>query len=74
MLLHNLVWDEKTRETLGTLIIGLTAYLLAMNMVVIIVVSIKAICRACYLRKLKRKALKAHKEALKNKKDAPAKP
>ena len=64
VLLHNLVWEENAREMLGNLIIGFTAFLLALNMVVIIIVSIKALCRSCYLRKLKKRAKKAHKEAL----------
>ena len=55
--MHNLVWDEVTREQLGTIIVGLTAILLAMNMGVIVFVSIKGLCRNLKLRSLKKKSL-----------------
>ena len=54
-----MVWDEETREQLGRVIIGLTAFLLALNMGVIIFVSIKTLCRNLKLRVLKKKWLAA---------------
>ena len=68
MLLYELVRDEQAREMLGILIIALTSFLLFMNFMVIIVSSIRQFYRKCYLKGLKRRAEKRHKEALKLKK------
>lgn len=55
VLLTNLVWDQTVRKWIGDTIVGLTAILLLFNMVVIIVVSVKALCWSLHLKKLKKK-------------------
>lgn len=67
VLLHNLVFDVEARVQIGNWIVGMTAVLLCANMAVIVFVSIKAICRKCYLKKVKKANLKKHLEAQKNK-------
>ena len=62
VLLHNLVWEESVRDQIGNVLVGLTAFLLFINMLVIIVISIRALMRRCYLNGLRRKAIAKHKE------------
>ena len=45
VLLHNLVWDDENRKTIGTIIIGLTCFLLALNFIIIIYASLHNVCR-----------------------------
>ena len=45
----------------------MTSFLIALNLLVILVVSYKALCRKLYLNKLKKKAMKEHKELLERK-------
>ena len=54
VLLHNLVWEEQTRNVCGNVIVALTSLLLLLNLVVIVVVSIKGLCRKLYLRRIKK--------------------
>ena len=61
VLLVNLVYELDVREQIGNIIIGLTAFLFTMNMVVIVYVSIRALKRKLYLRNLKKKALARQK-------------
>ena len=49
-MLHNLVWDSQVREYLGNVIIVLTSFLLIMNFIIIIIVSVRPICRKLYLK------------------------
>lgn len=60
VLLHNLVWEDNTRAFLGNVIVALASFLLFLNMVVIVVVSIKGLCRKLYLKRLRKQALKEH--------------
>jgi len=55
VLLANLVWEQTVRTRIGEIIIALTAILIAINMILIIVVSIKALCWNLHLKKLKKK-------------------
>lgn len=54
VLLNGLVWDDTTKEWCGNAIVGLASFLLALNLGIIIVVSIRGLTRKCYLRRLKR--------------------
>ena len=65
LLLHNIVWDEKVREQIGNIVVGLTILLIACNMTVIIFASIRPLCRKCYLRNLRKKTLRKHQEEMK---------
>ena len=57
VLLHNLVWDQEMRMHIGTTIIVLTCFLLALNFTVIIHASLKPYLRKCYLKCLRRRKL-----------------
>lgn len=61
------IWDSELRQIAGTSCSSLVFGLLAFNTVIIIVVSFMAIKRKCYLKKLKKQALK-HAEELRMKK------
>ena len=63
VLLNNLV-EPEIGIACGNTIVVMTGILLAMNMLVILVVSIKAICRMLYLRKLKKRAILLHEEKM----------
>ena len=62
VLLVNLVWPTEAREQIGNVIIGLSSLLLLINLAVIVIVSVRAISRKCYLNSLKRKAVKDRKK------------
>ena len=67
VLLNNLVWEESIRDQIGNVLIGLTAFLLGTNKLVIIFVSIKAIIRKCFLRGLRNKVIAKFKEDVRQK-------
>ena len=68
VLLQNLVWEFEAREQIGNSIIGVTSLLIAINVIAILVVSFRALCRKIYLNNLKKKAIKNHKEMVERKK------
>ena len=68
-MLYNIVWHEKVRERIGDIIVGLTILLIASNMVVIVFASIRPLCRKCYLRNLRKKALLKYQEEMKIKQE-----
>ena len=54
VLLNNLVYEKHIRDRSGLVIIGLTSLAVTINMIVIVVVSVKALIWKCHLRKLKK--------------------
>ena len=60
--MNNLVDDEQVILVIGSIMIGLTGFLFCINMLVIIVISVKAIAWKCYLKKAKKKRLEEYKE------------
>lgn len=75
VLLQNLVWEPEVRENIGHVLIGLTGSLLILNMIVIVVVSIKALIWKLHLRKVKKQKLQKHKiDIAEKKKNEPLKP
>ena len=68
VLLHELISNEAARVIIGNIIIALTSLLLAVNLAVIIVASVRPCFRKYYLRYLKRSAIKRHKQLKKEKK------
>lgn len=64
IVLHHLVWQEWIREAIGTLIIAMTSFLLIINFIVVIVVSVWPKLRKLYLQHwIQRKAV-ARRDAL----------
>jgi len=57
MLLHSMVWVEGHRNSVGTGIIVLTSLLLAMNFIIIIMVSLRPQSRKFYLNRLRKQAI-----------------
>ena len=53
VLLHNLVWEDEKRKSIGTIIIALTCFLLALNFIIIIYMSLRNNCRKQYWKYLK---------------------
>jgi len=47
VLLNNTVLEDEVRQLLGNVIVGYTGLLLLVNLVVILVVSIRAVARNC---------------------------
>ena len=64
VLLNNLLSDQKIIDLSGDLIIAFTAFLLALNMTVIIYVSIKALIWKFHLRKVRKKAEQDHRDRM----------
>ena len=62
LMLHNLVWDETIREVIGDVIIYMTSSLLAMNLVIIVVVSLRRPIRMLRLKCIRRKAIALYKK------------
>ena len=56
VLLVNLVDSYDVKKQCGNTMVSLTGYLIISNMVVIIYVSLKDICRKCYLKRLRHKS------------------
>ena len=54
VLLQNLVWDHDAREQIGYSIIAVTSLLISINVLVILIVSFRALCRKIYLNKFKK--------------------
>ena len=56
VLLYELVSDNYARDVLGNVIIVLTSLLLFINLLVVIICSVKPCLRKCHLNRLKKKA------------------
>ena len=56
VLLYELVSNDYARDVLGNLVIIFTSFLLAINLLVVIVCSVRPCLRKCYLNSLKKKA------------------
>ena len=63
LILTGLIEDEDLNLIAGYLIIGIGGFLLAINLVIILYVSIRAICRKCYLRNKRSNVLKKHEKS-----------
>ena len=63
LILTGLIEDEDLILIAGYFIISITGFLLGVNLVIIMYVSIRAICRKCYLRNKRSKILKKHKKS-----------
>ena len=63
VLLSGLVSDFETRDMIGEVIISLTAFLLSLNLLIILTSAIKTTVRRCQLRLIKSKKLKQHEKS-----------
>ena len=61
VLIHELVSDHEVRNQVGNVIIGLTLFLLALNLLVIVVVTLRPAIRKCYLTCVKNKKIRQYK-------------